>query len=69
MVHRMVAFLAAIVVIGACRVATADSARCPAKTRISLRRPAVTQSQYPRYRQIDGRSLWDLGMQNGRWPK
>lgn len=25
-------------------------------------------SRYPRARQIDGRSHWDLGKQNGQWP-
>ncbi len=25
-------------------------------------------SRYPRTRQIDGRSSWDLGKQNGQWP-
>ncbi|MHB8898997.1 MAG: hypothetical protein ACYC6Y_09645 [Thermoguttaceae bacterium] len=30
---------------------------------------AVRQNISPRYRQVDGKSLWDLGMQNGRWPK
>jgi hypothetical protein len=32
----------------------------------------TTKSQvatYPRVRQIDGRSLWDLGKQNGQWPQ
>lgn len=25
-------------------------------------------SRYPRARQTDGRSHWDLGKQNGQWP-
>ncbi len=25
-------------------------------------------NRYPRARQIDGRSHWDLGKQNGQWP-
>ncbi len=24
---------------------------------------------FPKYRQIDGRTLWDLGKQNGQWPR
>jgi hypothetical protein len=30
--------------------------------------PHTTAATYPRVRQIDGRSLWDLGKQNGQWP-
>jgi len=38
------------------------------------RRPSATKRVakpcvYPRVRQIDGRTLWDLGKQNGQWPR
>ena len=36
--------------------------------RISATRSVAKPSVYPRVRQIDGRTLWDLGKQNGQWP-
>ena len=69
MIRRVFAFLAAVALIGVCGVSEADAARYHNRTRMSLRRTAVNQAAYPRYRQIDGKTLWDLGKQNGRWPK
>jgi hypothetical protein len=34
-----------------------------------VNRPVTKSSTYPRVRQLDGKSLWDLGMQKGQWPK
>jgi hypothetical protein len=67
MTRRLLTSLAAVALLGACFATEADAARY--RTRTGLHRPTVTRSVYPRYRQIDGKSLWDLGMQNGRWPK
>lgn len=69
MIRRLLTSLAAVALLGACFATEADAARYRTKTGRVLHRPPVTRSVYPRYRQIDGKSLWDLGMQNGRWPK
>lgn len=37
--------------------------------RPSAARQVAKPCLYPRVRQIDGRTLWDLGKQNGQWPK
>jgi len=38
----------------------------PASYRVS--RSVVRPWAYPRVRQIDGKTLWDLGKQKGAWP-
>jgi hypothetical protein len=37
--------------------------------RPSAARHVAKPCVYPRVRQIDGRTLWDLGKQNGQWPR
>ena len=69
MIRRVLTSLAAIALIGACFASDADAARYRRSAGKGLRRPSARRSVYPRYRQIDGKSLWDLGKQNGRWPK
>lgn len=42
--------------------------RVPRTTSSGAVRSVVKPTAYPRVRQIDGRTLWDLGMQKGQWP-
>ena len=37
--------------------------------RPSAARRVAKPCVYPSERQIDGRTLWDLGKQNGQWPQ
>ena len=69
MIRRLLTSLAAVALIGTCFASDADAARYRTRTGKGVHRPVVKRSVYPRYRQIDGKSLWDLGKQNGRWPK
>ncbi len=69
MIRRLFASLAAVALIGICCVSDADAARYRSRARRGFHRPMVKRTVYPRYRQIDGKSLWDLGKQNGSWPK
>ncbi len=69
MIRRLFASLVAVALIGVCCASEADAARHRSRTRAGLHRPAVKRSVQPRYRQIDCKSLWDLGKQNGQWPK
>ena len=32
-------------------------------------RSVVKPGAYPRIRQVDGKTLWDLGKQKGQWPQ
>jgi hypothetical protein len=68
MMRRVFTLLVATTLIGLFSVSEADAARYHRRSaRISS--PTVKRFTYPRYRQIDGKSLWNLGKQNGRWPK
>ncbi len=67
MIRRLLTSLAVVALVGLCFASQADAARYRPGTGIQC--PPVKQKVHSRYRQIDGKSLWDLGMQNGRWPK
>lgn len=69
MIRRFLTLLVAVALIGVCCASEADAARYRMRSGAALHRHTVKRSVYPRYRQIDGKSLWDLGKQNGRWPK
>jgi hypothetical protein len=69
MIRRLLTSLAAVALIGACFASEADAARYRTRIGKGFHRPTVKRTVYPRYRQIDGKSMWDLGKQNGRWPK
>ncbi len=66
MIRRLLTSLA---LVGVCFASQADAARYRPRTGAGIQCPPVKQNVHSRYRQIDGKSLWDLGMQNGRWPK
>lgn len=68
MIRHLLTSLAAVAVLGVCLASEADAARYRINGN-GFHRATVKQCVYPRYRQIDGKSLWDLGKQNGRWPK
>ena len=65
MIRRIVASLVAVALIGVFCASEADAARFRLLSGRGIHRPAVKRSYAPRYRQIDGKSLWDLGKQNG----
>ena len=66
---RLLTSLAAIALIGACFASDAEAAHYRRSVGKGFKRPSATRRVFPRYRQIDGKRLWDLGKQNGRWPK
>jgi len=49
---------------------SAPNAQAGRYRRASIRTPRVnaTRCVYPRVRQINGKTLWDLGKKNGQWP-
>lgn len=69
MIRHLLTSLAAVAALAVCLASEADAAGYRSGSGKGLRSATVKQGVYPRYRQIDGKSLWDLGKQNGRWPK
>ena len=69
MIRHFLTSLVGVALVGICFTSEVDAARYRVRNGRAIHRPAVKRTVYPRYRQIDGKSLWDLGKQNGRWPK
>ena len=75
MIRRISIVLCAAALLVAVSAVDTQAARYRGSSHRSLRaqRPSATQraakSVYPRVRQVDGRTLWDLGKQNGQWPQ
>jgi hypothetical protein len=67
MIRRIFTLLVATALVGLLCASNADAAGH--RTRGRTISSPVKRCTYPRYRQIDGKSLWDLGKQNGQWPK
>jgi hypothetical protein len=70
MITRTLILLGAVALFVVVSAAEAQAARYRGYSHRSYRashRVARTYV-YPRVRQIDGRTLWDLGMQKGQWP-
>jgi hypothetical protein len=78
MIHRIFLVLGAVALLFAVSTADAQAAHYRSASYRSVgsyraARASVTYYQpkrcvYPRVRQINGKTLWDLGKQNGQWP-
>ncbi len=72
MMRRIVLGLGAVALLAVISASDAQAARYRRASnrapRMSATRSVAKQCVYPRVRQINGKSLWDLGKQNGQWP-
>jgi hypothetical protein len=65
----VVTLLVAVVAVDARAAQSRRGLRSTHTKRAVAGQHAAKPSVYPRVRQIDGKSLWDLGMQKGQWPQ
>jgi hypothetical protein len=78
MIRSLFSLLATVALVVATSAVEADAARfsrfghrvltSPRIHRQDTAGRAAKPAVYPRVRQIDGRTLWDLGKQKGQWP-
>ena len=45
-----------------------SQSQCTSQRQVTPRSVAKS-CRYPRLQQVDGKTLWDLGKQNGQWPR
>ncbi len=75
MMHRILVALGAVAMLVVLGTAETQAARYRGSACQSSRsaytqprRSVVKPCAYPRVRQINGKTLWDLGKQEGQWP-
>jgi len=77
MMCRILAVLASVVLVVMVTTADANAAHSGRANHRGWRnrtvyntvtKQTVKRGVYPRLRQVDGRTLWDLGKQKGQWP-
>lgn len=68
LITSVFALLVAYTAVDAHAARQRGSWRGSSAARPSEARSVIKPTDYPRVRQIDGKTLWDLGKQKGQWP-